>query len=41
MASIAVIIPTTGDPLVREAIVSVLAQTAPDVTPFIVRRRPT
>ena len=36
MASIAVIIPTTGDPLVREAITSVLAQTVPDVTPFIV-----
>jgi glycosyltransferase involved in cell wall biosynthesis len=36
VASIAVIIPTTGDPLVREAIASVLAQTAPDVTPFIV-----
>ncbi|HEV6968702.1 glycosyltransferase family A protein [Roseateles sp.] len=36
MASIAVIIPTTGDVLVREAIASVLAQTAPGVTPFIV-----
>ena len=36
MASIAVIIPTTGDPLVREAITSVLAQTAPDVRPFVV-----
>ena len=36
MPSITVIIPTTGDPLVREAILSVLAQTAPDVTPFIV-----
>ena len=36
MASIAVIIPTTGDALVREAIASVLAQTAPEVTPFIV-----
>ena len=31
-----VIIPTTGDILVREAIASVLAQTAPDVTPYIV-----
>lgn len=36
MAAIAVIIPTTGDPLVREAIASVLAQSAPGVTPFIV-----
>jgi glycosyltransferase involved in cell wall biosynthesis len=36
VASIAVIIPTTGDALVREAIASVLAQTAPDVRPFIV-----
>ncbi len=36
MASIAVIIPTTGDALVREAIASVLAQTAPGVVPYIV-----
>lgn len=36
MASIAVIIPTTGNALVREAIASVLAQTAADVVPYIV-----